>query len=82
MQGVSPLLSGALLCSSERKALLPASEWGFCITQEDLPSDVPFLFKLTVSHTEDLWPLSHTEDLWPFVFATAVPNFLGIVLRD
>lgn len=72
-QGVSPLCSDVFLYSGERKALLPATEWEFYITQEDLASDRPFLFKLTVSHT---------EELWQFVFATGVPNFLGIVLWD
>lgn len=65
-QGVSPL------CSTERKALLPASEWGFYATQQDLPSNRPFLFQLTVSHTEE-----HGQ----FVFAATIPISVGIILR-
>lgn len=65
--GVSPL------CSGERMTLLPASEWGFYVTQQDLPSNGPFLFKLTASHT---------EDQWQFVFAATILTSLEIVLRD
>lgn len=79
--GVGPLPSrgaflpaaGVFLRSGERKALLPASEWGFCVTQQDLPSNRPFLFKSTVSHT---------EDRWQFVFAAATRISLGIVVWD
>lgn len=79
--GVGPLPSrgaflpaaGVFLRRGERKAPLPASERGFCVTQQDLPSNRPFLFKSTVSHT---------EDQWQFVFAAATRISLGTVVWD
>lgn len=52
--GVASIKQGVFpLCSGERMTLLPASEWGFYVTQQDLPSNGPFLFKPTASHIED-----------------------------
>lgn len=65
--GVASIKQGVFaLCSGERITLLPASEWGFYVTQQDLPSNRPFLFKPTASHT---------EDQWQFVFCCHYPDF-------
>lgn len=78
VQGVSLLCSDMFLCNSERKALLPASEWGVYVTQQDLPSNVPFC-------SNQLYPIQKTSgnlSLLPSDFSGSCPMGLDVTVQD